>query len=256
MKYFLIVVSLCLAVCQAYAQTEFHGVVAHRAGIWDDPELPENSIAALNKSAAIGVDVIEIDVHLSKDHIVVVNHDHDFKGMDIATHTYQELKAHGRLSNGETLPTLGEYIQAIQAHDNLRLWVDIKRSNVNTAWDILAGEYVGKTITENRAADVAEVIAPMFTTMVRIKQVAPEVKLHYIGTEYSPEAIGLLGFDGINLGYKRYKEEYNLKELQDSGLKSGAYVIDDPAIMRDFLDKKIDYITTNKPQVLLDLIAR
>ena len=86
MKYFLIVVSLCLAVCQAYAQTEFHGVVAHRAGIWDDPELPENSIAALNKSAAIGVDVIEIDVHLSKDHIVVVNHDHDFKGMDIATH--------------------------------------------------------------------------------------------------------------------------------------------------------------------------
>ena len=83
-----------------------------------------------------------------------------------------------------------------------------------------------------------------------------KVKLHYIGTEYSPEAIGLLGFDGINLGYKRYKEEYNLKELQDSGLKSGAYVIDDPAIMRDFLDKKIDYITTNKPQVLLDLIAR
>jgi len=248
--------SVCLAVGQANAQSDFKGVVAHRAGIYDDKALPENSYAALHKSAEMGVNAIEIDVHLSKDGVVVVNHDHDFQGMDIATNTYADLKSVGKLSNGETLSTLHDYIREIKKHRGLALWVDIKRSNVDMAWDVKAGEAVAKTITAARAEDVAAVIAPMFPAVVKIKLVNPKIKIYYIGVEYPPAVVKLLGFEGINLQHKRYAKEYDMPALQQAGLAVGAYVVDDPAIMDSLLDQNVDFITTNKPAVLTDLVKR
>lgn len=248
-----LLIGICLTWSQANAQS-FSGVVAHRAGVWNDASLPENSIASLNKCASIGVNVIEIDVHLTKDSVVVVNHDHDFQGMDIATNDFRQLKNHAKLSNGESLSTLEEYIQEIQKHPDLKLWIDIKRSKVGMAWDVRAGEYVAKAILKTNSSAISEVIAPMFLTMVKIKMLAPQVKLHYIGTNYHAEALKELDFAGINLQYKRYHQEFEMSSIAAAGLKIGAYVVDDPAIMQDLLDKKVDYITTNKPQVLLDLL--
>lgn len=246
---------MCLFAFQiAEAQTRYQKVVAHRAGIWDTDAIPENSIAALRESSKIGVHIIEIDVHLSKDNIVIVNHDHDFQGMDIATHTYEELVNHAKLSNGEKLPTLTEYIQEIQKHPGLKLWIDIKRSNVDMARDVLTGKYVAKTILETQSEDVSEVIAPMFTAMIKIKMEAPKVRLHYIGTQYSPETLQLLGFDGVNLSWKRYETEYDMQGLKNIGMEVGAYTVDDPEVMKMLLEKDVDYITTNRPKVLIDII--
>lgn len=234
----------------------FRGVVAHRAGIYDDPQLPENSIAALREAVRIGANVVEIDVHLAHDGTVVVNHDHDFLGMDIATNAYADLKRVGKLSNGEHLPTLAEYIAEVKRHDGLGLWVDIKRSNVDEAWNVRAGQRVAEVITEAKAEAVAAVIAPMFTTMIKIKMVNPAIKLYYIGVQHSPETLKLLGFDGVNLQHNRYATEYDMQALQEAGMAVGAYVVDDPAMMETLLAKKVDFITTNKPQLLVDLIRQ
>lgn len=254
-KFNILFLCIYLSVFQVNAQV-FKGVVAHRAGIWEDKSLPENSIAAMNKCASIGVDVIEIDVHLTKDKIVVVNHDYDFLGMNIATNTFEDLKREGKLSNGESISSLEEYIKALKKHKHLKLWIDIKRSNVDMAWDVLAGEYVAKTILKTKSTARAEVIAPMFLTMVQIKMLAPELALHYIGTNYEAAALKQLGFRGVNLQYKRYAKEYDMQTLKDAGLKIGAYVVDDTLLMRELLDQGVDYITTNKPLLLLNLLPK
>jgi len=44
-------------------------VVAHRGGSWD---VPENSLLAFEKSYKIGVDIIELDVHLTLDNVLIV----------------------------------------------------------------------------------------------------------------------------------------------------------------------------------------
>jgi glycerophosphoryl diester phosphodiesterase len=60
---------------------------------------PENTLASFAKALEHGVDEIELDVRVTKDHIAIVHHDkdlHDPSGnaMSIVTSTYNELKAH------------------------------------------------------------------------------------------------------------------------------------------------------------------
>ena len=47
-------------------------VVAHR-GDWR--YAPENSIAAIEHSIAVGVDIVELDLQLTKDSVLIVMHD-------------------------------------------------------------------------------------------------------------------------------------------------------------------------------------
>ena len=51
----------------------------------------------------------EFDVHLTSDGVVVVNHDPVFHLTNVQTHTYSQLTRKGKLSNGETLPTLDQF---------------------------------------------------------------------------------------------------------------------------------------------------
>lgn len=57
-------------------------IIAHRAGAGI---APENSLAAVDKALGLGVDAIEVDVHLTADGELVVCHDDDI----------------GRTTNGE-----------------------------------------------------------------------------------------------------------------------------------------------------------
>jgi len=72
-----------------FAQTK---AIAHR-GVWKNSHLPQNSIASLKAAHDLKLFGSEFDVHLTKDNILVVNHDNDFYGIDIATATYTELLA-------------------------------------------------------------------------------------------------------------------------------------------------------------------
>ena len=49
-------------------------VVAHR-GYWNVPGASQNSIAALQKADSIHADAVELDVWISSDDVLFVNHD-------------------------------------------------------------------------------------------------------------------------------------------------------------------------------------
>ena len=85
-------------------------VVAHR-GAWKKNNLPENSIASLQEAIRLGCTGSEFDVHMTADDSLVVNHDAHYAGKIIDKSTYAELLA-DKLSNGENIPTLREYLLA------------------------------------------------------------------------------------------------------------------------------------------------
>src|SRR5690554_1281436 len=82
-------------------------IIAHR-GAWKEFHLPENSLASLEKAIELKCFGSEFDVHLTKDEIVVVNHDSDFYGMDIESNTYEDLLSL-KHPNREKLPALKDY---------------------------------------------------------------------------------------------------------------------------------------------------
>ena len=89
-------------------------IVAHRG---DSAFFPENTIPAFQSAAELGVDVIETDVHLTKDGKIVIWHDPtlerntDGKGR-IEDHTYSELleydAGYNFTTDGETYPFRGK----------------------------------------------------------------------------------------------------------------------------------------------------
>ena len=89
-----------------FAQTS---IIAHR-GAWKNTKVPQNSIASLDHAIKEGCWGSEFDVYLTKDDILVVNHDRDFEGLEIEDLTYQELLAK-KHENGESIPTVEEYLK-------------------------------------------------------------------------------------------------------------------------------------------------
>lgn len=88
---------------------------------------PENTLASFKKALELGVDVIELDVYLSKDNHLVIMHDKTVnrttngKG-NIADKTLAELKKLDA-GNGEKIPTLQEALDLInrKAYVNIEL---------------------------------------------------------------------------------------------------------------------------------------
>src|SRR6476620_5804061 len=86
-------------------------IIAHR-GL--PHEHPENSLEGFAAALALGVDAIELDVHLTADGVPVVHHDptlgrpsagSPLDGRPIAALTLAELRTH-RLADGGGVPTL------------------------------------------------------------------------------------------------------------------------------------------------------
>ncbi len=96
-------------------------IVAHRGA---NKVAPENTLSAFKKALAFGADMIEIDVHLTKDHQLIVIHDEELNRTtngtgNVSDYTLAELRKFDTGSwfskefKGEQLPTLSETLELI-----------------------------------------------------------------------------------------------------------------------------------------------
>ena len=86
-------------------------IVAHRG--WHDGTAPyENTIAAYRRAIALGVDLVETDVHRTLDGILVLHHDASIDGRSIARTRYAELPL---LPDGQQMNTLQQLVELTAA---------------------------------------------------------------------------------------------------------------------------------------------
>ena len=113
---------MCVAVLAAQTR-----VVAHR-GYWKTEGSAQNSITALMKADQVRAWGSELDILQTADGVLVVNHDATV-GPDkilIESANYADIKDI-KLANGETLPTLKDYIKAFKKCRHTRLILEIKQ---------------------------------------------------------------------------------------------------------------------------------
>ena len=88
-------------------------VVAHRGAV-NEFGVPDNSLASLRKAISLNCYGSECDIYWTKDNNVIVAHANDeckINGLYPWENTVAQLRSAGKLSNGENLPTLQEYIE-------------------------------------------------------------------------------------------------------------------------------------------------
>ena len=143
-------------------------VVAHRGGA-AECGAPDNSMAALEYAMSLGCYGMECDIYWTKDNDIIVAHangDCKVNNLQPWTATVAELRAAGRLSNGEELPTLEEFIRRVMVEGNCtRLVLDVKRVDKPYAqpeYVINAARRACEIVTEMKAKHFVELICTGF----------------------------------------------------------------------------------------------
>ena len=229
-------------------------VIAHR-GYWTAPESAQNSIASFTKADAVGVFGSEIDVWLTADDKLIVNHDRVYKGTDINMEksTLKEITSIV-LPNGENIPTLDAYLRLVAAKPNTRLILEMK-SLSDLKREDLAAEKIVKALRKYNLLDRTDIIAFSINACLAFKKLMPDGRIFYLNGDLAPRSIKKLGLTGIDYSMSVLRKNPKwVEQAHKEGLEVNVWTVDTEEDMRYFIDLGVDYITTDYPERLQALL--
>ncbi len=222
-------------------------IIAHR-GAWKEFNLPENSIASLEKAIELKCEGAEFDVRRTLDGVLVVNHDPVYYGDTIQTNTYAFLNKN-KLSNGESLPTLEEYfLKGTQDKHKTLLICEIKAAIKDKEQDYLATIETLALAKKLKIEKRIVYISFSKDILSWIKEKQPTATVLYLESDLSIDAIVQNKFDGINLHYTSFKNNSQLSATaKNAGLKIGSWTVNELSDLAILQAQGVEWITTNQP---------
>jgi len=228
------------------AQTQ---IIAHR-GYWQtQPPTTENSLKALENAQDLKIYGAEFDVRMSKDGVLVINHDEHHGKMEISETNFKDLEKL-RLSNGEDFPTLKSYLKKGKKDPSLKLIIELKPIKSQEK----ENELVQKTIQmvkDMKLESQSEFISFSLNICKEIKKTEPKFKVQYLNGELSPQQIKNEGLDGLDYHFSVFtKNPTWIDEAKALGLITNSWTVNDIKIYEQLKSQGIDFITTNIPDQL------
>lgn len=250
-------------------------VVAHRGGSRES-SYPDNSRASLLYTMKLGCYAMECDIYWTKDNNVVIAHAKDtyfINGLKPWEHTLLELRRAGKLSNGEELPTLEEFLDIVQVKDNCtRLCLDIKNlDGTLTQYPINAVQRACEIIKARKAEKFCEFICTGNETVARGAAACMAgygIPVGWMANK-APASHKAMGFSWANLSAASYMTPYGagsrtIDEFKKAGMQISVFNIDRQSGDSNavFSDEAVNYyvgryddlrfICTNYPNWLLN----
>jgi glycerophosphoryl diester phosphodiesterase len=253
-------------------------VIAHAddtgQGLW-----PGNTMVYLEGIAELGVDVLEMDAHMTSDGHVVLMHDDTVdrttNGVGLVSdHTLEEIRAlevggNWTPDDGKTFPYNGKGLQVptveevFQRFPDYPMVIEIKQEEPSMAGafcDLIRG--YGMT---NR------VLIPSFSdrAIAEFRGACPEVATAASSGEVRSFVIAnfLLATNVLTPAYNAFQvpEEsggipivipHFVNSAQDHNLQVHVWTINDPDEMQRFVAMGVDGIMTDRPDILLQMLGR
>lgn len=265
--------SLTLVVLASFnvaAQKSQPYIIAHRGA---SGHAPENTLSAFEKAIEIGVDMVELDVHLTKDGQVVVIHDEtldrttNFKG-EIKEMNWAEMKDadagswYGEAFKGEKLPTLDDALKLVNGR--VKVLIEIKNGG-----DYYPGieEKTWEVIQTNNAQDWCLIQSfsqfaverfsslntglPVYKLVIGNLPILPfhgDIKLKW------GSILKYKQFKGVN-PHKKFAKKRIIKKLHKRGQEIFVWTVNKPEDIRKMIDKGVDGIITNYPDRVKKLLT-
>ena len=230
-------------------------VGAHRG---DSVRAPENTIPAFELAISEGADWIELDIHETKDGVIVVSHDDDLKrvsGKKQYVHdlTYAEIQ---EIDTGSwfspyystlRLPTLDEVLKLCKG--NVRLQIEIKP----TKYDHELEEKLISLINENGMHDDVVIISLNQEPLKRIKELDPTMATGYCMVL----AWGII--EDLDFADYFTIEEANVdattvSNIHNAGKKCSVWTVNSEDGVQYLSDCNVDIIVTDDPVMMQNAI--
>jgi glycerophosphoryl diester phosphodiesterase len=229
-------------------------VIAHRGA---SAERPENTRSAFELAVAQGADMIETDLHRTRDGAIVITHDEELAGLggrgEIADATLAEVRALDA-GAGEPVPTLVELLDGFGARVSWNL--ELKRGT--------RGAYPGleeATLAEVRSRSL--LVTTLFSSfydpvLARLRALEPEARIGLLISRRFPERIleraRALGAEAIHPELPLVDEPL-VESAHEAGLAVHVFTVDAPEDMRRLIGIGVDGLFTNHPRRMRALVS-
>lgn len=240
-------------------------VAAHRggAGLW-----PENSMTAFRGALGLGVDLLELDVHLTRDGEAVVLHDPTLDRTTtghgaVRDQTWVELVAVSlKGTAGEPVPRLREVLDLVKP-GAVGLLVEIKVGIGGVRYPGIE-ETVLRLLREAGLTERSTVMAFEWATLERLRALSPTLRLSGLLSRRGAERLGgmrvaterLAALKANDLGLERTLLSPDaVAAARRVGLTVGVWTVSEPEEVRAALAAGVDYLTTDRPDLALKLRA-
>lgn len=225
-------------------------VVAHR-GFWRTEGSDQNSIASLLKADELGAWGAEFDVWRASDGVLVLNHDGVHDG-HVVQNTPSTVLTTLRLANGETMPTLDAYLAAAK-RTKIHLVLELKPHATPEA-ETAAAEAAVKAVEAAKLSKRVTYITFSRHAMEELIRLAPKNDVLYLGGDISPEELEKLGAAGGDYNHGVYlKHPEWLEYMKQHGMISNVWTVNHPVDMIWAMRQQIDFLTTDRPDLFLQL---
>lgn len=246
-------------------------IIAHRGA---SHHAPENTLAAVERAWEMGADGVEFDVRLTRDGRLVAMHDADTKRtagtkLVVAETPLAELRRldvgswKGLAFAGEVAPTIDEVLATMpdgKGSDRKRLFIEVK----------VGPESVEPLLAALDRADLPAQRTPVisfdYDTCRETKRRRPELPVYLLSGfekneqgQLEPTIDELIAqaqaanLDGLDLSFKGPIDASVVERIKAAGLGIYVWTVDDPAVARRMIDAGVEGITTNRPDVMLEL---
>ncbi|MFF2849297.1 glycerophosphodiester phosphodiesterase [Streptomyces sp. NPDC058001] len=254
-------------------------VVAHRGA---SGYAPENTLAAVDKAASLGVDWVENDVQRTKDGVLVVMHDTNLKRTtnveqvfpkrapwnirDFTSAEIAKLDAGSWKSAtyaGTRVPTLQQYLRRVDAHGQ-KLLMEIKSPELYPGIEADVVRLLGKERWLDRSHVKNRLIVQSFSadSIRAVHHRRPDVKTGFLGTPRVSQLHTYASFtDQINPSNTTISRTYVAAVQAFTGphgrpLEVQTWTVNDAATARRVAHYGVDGIISNYPDVVEKALGR
>ena len=246
-------------------------IAAHRGGgaLW-----PENSLLAFQGAIALGCDLVELDVHQSRDGVVTVIHDAtvdrttDGTGavgaLTFADLRRLRLRGPGGAPSAEHVPTLDEVLAAA-APSHAGLLIEVKEPAPGDRYEGIEERVLAAVAAAGMQARVT-IMAFDPRTIVRVRELAPRMRTSFLVEPFTVERAGARpeatvdwarAAGATDLGLElTLIDERVVAAARAASLVLGAWTVNDEAAMRRMLALGVDILTTDRPDLARRLLTR
>jgi glycerophosphoryl diester phosphodiesterase len=254
-------------------------VIAHQGG---DGIRPGDTMPAFENAVAIGADVLEMDAHITKDSQIVLMHDEkvdrttDGSGLieDLTLDQLKQLDAAYKWTNddGHTFPYRGQGIQVptleelFQQFPKMRYVIEIKLTQ-NPIDKPLC-----KLIRDHNMQDKVVIASFHDVAMQNFRATCPEVATSASRGEVTKFVLlgkaflsGLVApkYESIQPPYDpaeslniRIMTKRFIREAHAKNLAVEPWTVDDPALMKQYIEWDVDGIMTDRPDLMLEVLKK
>ncbi|WP_149822945.1 glycerophosphodiester phosphodiesterase [Streptomyces tailanensis] len=204
---------------------------------------PENTLRSFVAADRAGLDVIELDLHLSKDGALVVMHDADVDRTTdgtgpIADKTLAELRALDA-GRGERIPTFEEVLDAVRAP----LQAEIK--------DVAAARALAEVMRRRDLAGRVEVLSFHDEAVAEIARLVPGVRTALVASRYGTDVVDravAVGAPTVVLNIRRLTLEV-VEHARKANLRIIGWVVNTQDHLRLVRALQLDGATTDYPDI-------